>query len=301
MALLQQITERTFFIPGANNLGIVAIGDGGAIAIDTGLDKDTGRLIRKALDEARLVLHAIISTHHHADHIGGNDYLLRNIPDVKIYAPRIEASLIEHPLLEPIYLNMGAQPLAALHNKWLMAKGTPVHHLIDDEQIEIAGVLFDVLVLPGHSINQIGVAFDGVCFVADGFFGPAILEKHGIPYAHNVQAQLASFDGILQRGEQYFLPGHGDLLVRETLADVITMNRSAVERSSQIVFTALAEPGDVFTVARRVQQALELKLAGIPHFVIFVSAVAAHLTYLEAQGRAQVLFDERGMIWQHMV
>ncbi|MEM8530538.1 MAG: MBL fold metallo-hydrolase [Chloroflexota bacterium] len=301
MALLQQITERTFYIPGANNVGIVTTGDGGAVAIDTGLDKDTGRLIRKALDEAKLVLHAIVSTHHHADHIGGNDYLLRNIPGVKVYAPRIEASLIEHPLLEPVYLNMGAQPFGALHNKWLMAKGTPVHHVIDDEQIEIAGVLFDVLVLPGHSINQIGVALDGVCFVADGFFGPAILEKHGIPYAHNVQAQLASFDSILRRGEQYFLPGHGDLLIRESLAEVIVMNRSTVERSSQIVSTALAEPGDVFTVARRVQQILGLELAGIPHFVIFVSAVAAHLSYLEAQGQVQVTFDEHGMIWQHTV
>jgi glyoxylase-like metal-dependent hydrolase (beta-lactamase superfamily II) len=103
MAILQQITERTFYIAGANNLGIVATGDGGAIAIDTGLDKDTGRLIRKALDEARLTLRAILNTHHHADHIGGNDYLVRNLPGVEVYAPRLEAALIENPILEPIY------------------------------------------------------------------------------------------------------------------------------------------------------------------------------------------------------
>ncbi|NOK64059.1 MAG: MBL fold metallo-hydrolase [Chloroflexi bacterium AL-W] len=301
MALLQQITERTFFVPGANNLGIITTNDGGAIAVDTGLDKDTGRLVRKALDEANLTLQAIISTHHHADHVGGNDYLLRNMPDVVVYAPRVEASLIEHPLLEPIYLNMGAQPLAALHNKWLMAKGSPVHHLIDDKQIEVAGVWFDILALPGHSINQIGVAFDGVCFVADGFFGPAILEKHGIPYAHDVHAQLTSFDSILQRGEHCFLPGHGDLLERDSLAHVIAVNRSAVERSSQMVYAALGESGDLFAVARRVQQAMELRLAGIPHFAIFVSAVAAHLTYLEVEGLVHIVFDERGMIWQRAV
>src|SRR5262249_21757003 len=108
MPLLQPITGRAFYIPGANNLGIVATGDGGAIAIDTGLAKDTGRQIRKALDEARLALRAIISTHHHADHIGGNDSLARNLPGVEIYAPRLEAALIEHPILEPSYLHMGA-------------------------------------------------------------------------------------------------------------------------------------------------------------------------------------------------
>src|SRR5215218_2750503 len=143
MALLQPIAGRTSYIPGANNLGIVATGDGGAIAIDTGLDKDTGRLIRKALDEAHLTLRAIVSSHHHADHIGGNDYLVRNVLGVAVYAPRLEAALIENPLLEPLYLNMGAQPIAQLRNKWLMAKGTPVQHVIDGERLAIAGVDLD--------------------------------------------------------------------------------------------------------------------------------------------------------------
>ncbi len=59
MPLLQPIAGRAHYLPGSNNLGIVLTGDGGAIAIDTGLDKDTGRLLRKALDEARLTLRAI--------------------------------------------------------------------------------------------------------------------------------------------------------------------------------------------------------------------------------------------------
>src|SRR5262249_14386695 len=153
MSLLQPIAGRAHYIPGSNNLGVVVTGDGGAIAIDTGLDKDTGRLIRKALDAARLTLRAIVNTHHHADHIGGNDYLARNVAGLTIYAPRLEAALIEHPVLEPIYLNMGAAPLGALRNKWLMAKGTPVDRIVDGERFVVAGVEFEVIALPGHSIN----------------------------------------------------------------------------------------------------------------------------------------------------
>ena len=37
---------------------------------------------------------------------------------------------------------------------------------------------------------------------------------------------------------------------------------------------------------------LGLNLAGIPQYAIFVSAVAAHLSYLEAQGQARVELDE---------
>jgi len=298
MTILQQITERTFYIPGANNLGIVATGDGGAIAIDTGLDKDTGRLIRKALDEARLTLRAIANTHHHADHIGGNDYLVRNVPGVEVYAPRLEAALIEHPILEPIYLSMGAQPIAQLQNKWLMAKGTPVQHIIDGDRLTIAGVDLDIVALPGHSLGQIGVAIDGVCFAADGFFGATILQKHGIPYAQDVGAQLASLDRLAARNEHVFLPGHGDLTARGDLEELLALNQAAINRSTDLVYAALGEPGDLSAVARRVRAALGLNLFAIPQYAIFVSAVSAHLGYLAAQGRAHVDLDDRGMIWR---
>lgn len=297
MPLLQPIAGRAHYLPGANNLGIVLTGDGGAIAIDTGLDKDTGRLIRKALDEARLTLRAVINTHHHADHIGGNDYLARNIASITIYAPRLEAALIEHPVLEPIYLNMGAAPLSALRTKWLMAKGTTVDQLIDGERLTVAGVELEVIALPGHSINQVGLAVDGVCFAADGFFGAAILQKHGIPYAHDVGAQLASLDRLAARADRFYLPGHGDLTARDALEEILAANQAAITRSTKLVRDALAEPGELTTVARRVQHALRLSLAGIPQYTIFVSAVAAHLSYLEAQGHAQVALEDAGMVW----
>lgn len=298
MSLLQPIAGRTYYIPGANNLGIVATGDGGAIAIDTGLDKDTGRLIRKALDEARLALRAIINTHHHADHIGGNDYLTHNLPGVEVYAPPIEAALIEHPILEPIYLNMGARPLDALRNKWLMAKGTRVDHVIACERLEIGGVTLAVLALPGHSINQVGVAVDGVCFAADSFFGPAILRKHGVPYAQDVGAQLASLHELARRDDGYFLPGHGDLTRRDDLEEALAINQAAIERSTELVCAALTEPGDLQTIVGRVRHALDLPLNGIPHYAIFTSAIAAHLSYLEAQGLARVELEDAGMIWR---
>ncbi|MEO7911435.1 MAG: MBL fold metallo-hydrolase [Roseiflexaceae bacterium] len=297
MPLLQPIAGRAHYLPGSNNLGVVLTDDGGAIAIDTGLDKDTGRLLRKALDEANLRLRAIVNTHHHADHIGGNDYLVRNIADVTIHAPRLEAALIENPLLEPIYLNMGAAPLSALRTKWLMAKGTTVDHLIDGQRLMIAGVELEVIALPGHSINQIGLAINGVCFAADGFFGTAILQKHGIPYAHDVGAQLGSLDRLAVRADLFYLPGHGDLTARDALEAVLAANQSAIARSTQLVREALIEPGELTAVARRVQHALGLSLAGIPQYAIFVSAVAAHLSYLEAHGQARVALEDAGMVW----
>jgi glyoxylase-like metal-dependent hydrolase (beta-lactamase superfamily II) len=298
MPLLQSITTHTAYIPGANNLGVILTGDGGAITVDTGLDKDTGRMVRRALEEAGLRLRAIISTHHHADHIGGNDYLVRNLPGVAVYAPRLEAPFVENPLLEPIYLALGASPPAALRTKWLMAKGVPVDHLIDGATVEIAGVTLEVVALPGHSLGQIGVAFDGVCFAADGFFGPDVLAKHGVPYAHDVAAQIASLERLAARDERFFLSGHGELTLRDDLEATLRANRHAIERATDAVRAALAEPGDILAIACRVQKALGLTITGLPQYAIFASAVAAHLSYLEAQGAATLTMTDEGAVWR---
>lgn len=297
MSLLQSISEHTRYIPGANNLGIVLTGDGGAIAIDTGIDKDTGRAIRKALDEASLTLRAIISTHHHADHIGGNDYLVRAYPAVEVCAPRHEAALVEQPELEPIYLSLGAAPVAALKTKWLMAKGVPVTRIIEGNQFDVAGVSLEIIPLPGHSLNQIGVAYEGVCFAADGFFGPATLGKHGLPYAHDIAAQIESLRRLAARGDQFFLPGHGTLTPHSELAQAVEANIAAIEHATGLIREALAEPADLGTIASRVRHAYSLHFPALPQYMIFLSAINAHLSLLAARGEARIDLVDDSPVW----
>jgi glyoxylase-like metal-dependent hydrolase (beta-lactamase superfamily II) len=304
--MLQQITAHTFYLAGANNLGVIATANGEAIAIDTGIDKDTGRALRKALDTAGLRLRAIISTHHHADHVGGNAFLLRNLPGVTVYAAPLEAAIIENPILEPTYLFHGARPIAALRNRWVMAPGSPVHQLLgpldaiqrgDELQVAVADTALTIIGLPGHSPAQIGVSYEGVCFAADGFLGPAVLAKHGVPYAYDIDTQLASLERLAARPESFFLPGHGELTGRADLQATLDANRAAIEGSAAQVIAALAEPGTVDAITGRVLRAIERSPAGIPQYAIFVGAVAAYLSQLEGQGRARAELGPEGVVW----
>ncbi|HMO56389.1 MAG TPA: MBL fold metallo-hydrolase, partial [Roseiflexaceae bacterium] len=222
------------------------------------------------------------------------------LPGVVIYAPHHEAPLIEHPLLEPIYLHNGAHPWSALQTKWLMARGSPVDHRIDTGMLTIANVELEILPLAGHSLAQIGIAVDGVCFAADGFFGTDVLQKHGIPYAHDIKAQIDSLERLAQRREHFFLPGHGPLTPRAALAETISANRHAIETTTRIVLAALAEPADLASIARRVRHAAGYTFAGIPQYAIFTSVIAAYLSYLEAGGQAGATLTDAGIIWRRL-
>ena len=91
-----------------------------AVVVDPG----AATPVQQALDDRGLALAAILVTHHHADHAGGVDAL----------RPRLEGP-VWGPAREPI--------------------PAPYTPLVDGERIEVLGVRFEVLAVPGHTAGHI--------------------------------------------------------------------------------------------------------------------------------------------------
>lgn len=296
---LVPLGTRGFYLPGANNLGLVANDAGEAVAIDTGIDKDTGRALKKAAEAAGLRIVAIVSTHHHADHIGGNDFLLRNLPGIEVWAPAAEAPLISNPELEPTCLYGGARAPQALRGKWLLSKGSLVHHQLPADAVTIAGITFDVLEVPGHSPGQVAVAADGTCFAADCCFGIEVIAKHGVPFGYDIRQQQASISKLGTTEYQRYLPAHGSLIAAAELHEaLIVPNLAAIARAQEAVLGALAEPTSLPSIVSSACQALSHTLAGIPQYYLFSTTVAAYLSWLEAEGLAVLEFASGEPRWR---
>lgn len=282
------VKERAGYFPGSVNVGIL-LGDTGAILIDSGLDTQNAKKLKKGLDEIGQKLVAIVQTHAHADHFGGNAYLLGQFPDAMVYAPELEEAIIRYPLLEPVYLGMGASPLKELKNKFLLAEASRVDRILPSAgTIAIDGVTLELISLPGHSYNQIGIAAEGICYAADSFFGVETLKKHMLPFLVDARETLHSLAKLQATNYDGYLPGHGSF---ETSVDtVLEANISCHQELLARIEALFATEATLEEGLMHLCNQLEIKLDNLSGYVLFRTAFMGYLVGLLQEERITYRF-----------
>ncbi len=294
----QPIYEQIGYFKGAVNQGIV-IGSSGAILIDTGLDKQAARKLIRLLNELSQKPIAIINTHAHADHFGGNQELLAHYGEqLKVFAPIFEETAIRYPIWEPTYLYGGAYPLVELENKFLLAPSSPVHTVIEPGKLEIDGIELDVIPLYGHSYRQMGIGFQGILFAADGFYGREVLDKHPIPFHVDTKETLSTLERLMDLPFDYLIPGHGEAIHSQLeRVETMTQNRRVYERVNQLITQALIEPKTMDQLQAIISQQLGIRAANAGSYLLYRTAIQSHLKYLlDHQAVTQEIHDNH-WIW----
>lgn len=169
-----------------------------ALVIDPGLEPD---LILEFLRDRELDVAAILCTHGHADHIGGNEVLKSAYPAAPIITGANEAAL-----LTDADLNLSA-PFG------LPIVSPPADQLVrEGDVLEIAGVRLEVLDIPGHSPGHVVFVYRGdPCQV----FGGDVLFRGSVGRTDfpGGSAEVL-FKGIRSKlfllpGNTVIYPGHG--------------------------------------------------------------------------------------------
>jgi glyoxylase-like metal-dependent hydrolase (beta-lactamase superfamily II) len=295
MSQLLPLSPRTFYLPSAVNCGVVSTGDGGCILIDTGGSDDHAKKLLKACHAANLEPKAIVNTHSHADHHGGNAYVYKML-ELPIYAPIFEESILRYPILEPIYLWSGARAHKSLENRFLLAAPSPARVLNEPGKRQIAGVELEFIEVSGHAHIQFAVLFDGVLFAADAVFGQAVLSKHPLSFVVDTHLAKEAILTVQNCGAKLVLPGHG-----EPTTDIEALcqaNLQSLSRASQAVVSACFEPATLPEVLERVCAMLELEMSDLTRYVLNQTAILAHLTDLEEQGLVYHRVVRNKLLWQ---
>ena len=283
---LLSLAPGVLYLPGAVNSLVVEDGHGGALVVDTGLDDSHARKLLRALEARGLTPGAILNTHSHADHIGGNAFLVGRFPEIKIFAPPLEDAIIRSPVLEPIYL-FGARPPRELQNKFLMAQPSPARLAPEPGLTRIAGVELELIEVAGHASLMYAVRVGEVLYAADALFGPAALARHPLTFCMDSTlqkesaAKLTKLDGL-----RVTLPGHGD--PTDDLPALVQENLSSYARTTEAVREAARTPATVDELLRRVTAHFGLEVGQLGAALLNRSVVSAHLTELLEAGEVSL-------------
>ena len=291
---LVALSDGIHYLPGAVNVGVIDDRAGGCVLIDSGADKDHAKRLLKACRAALLEPVAIVNTHTHADHYGGNAYLQEAL-GIPAYSPIFEEATLRYPILEPIGLWSGARPPVALQNKWLLAPASGTKILNEAGLREIAGVALELIDVSGHAHIQFAVRVRDVLFASDAVFGASILQKYPLQFMVDVQHVREAIEAVRSSTARVTLPGHG-----EPTSDVATLcdaNLAALERASNAVLLACGEAATLPEVLERVCAMLEVTIEDLTRYVLNQTAVLAHLTDLEEHGLVRLEVIRNRLVW----
>ncbi len=290
---LVEISKIIAYIPGAVNIGVLRNGERCAV-IDTGLDKDSGRNIKKELEAAGLKLEAIINTHSHADHFGGNDYLVRNL-GAKVYAPSIESGIIQNPILEPIYLFNGASPIRNLRNKFVLAKPSPVDTIIEPGKLEVIGLEVEIIPLPGHCFNQIGVLIDDALFCADTVFSRRVLEKYKIPVVQDVKNHIETLGKLSDMSYSFYVPAH--TRPRADIKELVQSNLETTQGIIRDIKKLIETPRTTEQVVSELATQYGLDLTVVQQYYLIQMTVMAYLGYIYDEKMSDIKMENNQLYW----
>jgi len=164
-----------------------------AVVVDPGGDAPE---ILRVLGEQRVECRAILVTHGHWDHLGG-------VADLaEATGAPVHMAEAERALLEQVN---GFTPPGVEFRPY-----TPDVLLKGDETLDLAGIAFETLSVPGHSPAHLAYYADGALFSGDVLFAGAV-GRYDLPGA-DWETLLASIRMLAERlpPDTIVYPGHGE-------------------------------------------------------------------------------------------
>lgn len=300
LGVLLPLAERIWVVPGGVNIGVLLNDDGQAVLVDTGLnDTSAKRALKVVREELGAEVTAILTTHAHADHFGGNATVVKRT-GAAVHAPAFDEAFLRYPLLQPIFLYGGADPLDSLRGRFLLADASPVDFIVQPGSHEVAGIRIEAVPLFGHSPGQLGYLVNGVFFCADVVLPASVLDKYRLPYLFSLSDHLQAMDRARAIEHAVAVPGHGPILEPAALHALIDQNEALMQQVLDAVLDLTAAPVTAESVLVNLLRRFEAPVTDASSFYLLQPTALAFLSHLERAGQITHQISEGQSLWQRV-
>lgn len=291
-----RLGDGNYVLVGGSNIGAI-VQEGRAVMIDAGLDKDAAKKALRAVESEGASVVAVIITHGHADHFGGAGWLAQQT-GAPVYGSPLEGVFAAQPLLEPLFLYSGAAPIAELRGKFTLARqGVDVMTSLEAGLRAIGGMALDIIPLPGHAPQQIGIAHGETLYCGDVVFPEETLARHPILFCADMDAWLTTLTRLSALPYAWYVPGHGEPV--QTIAALAERTAARLREIRMWVWESLAPPQEAHSVLRAVAARYGITFAAPQFFFLALTTIHAALTSLQTAGEVVVEMVENQMVWRH--
>lgn len=215
--------------------------EGGYLLVDTGMTKETGRLLnllgKNGVDTSKI--NYIFLTHHHSDHSGNVKWLLEKT-DARLIVHKRAASYLKQGVMREVRgAHLVSKVPAWVYNNFIDYSYTPVpirdtDLIVDGDNISLRDIGIDgsILYTPGHTTCSISLLLDsGEAFVGD----LAVRRFHpGPTFAEDIDEIYMSWKKLIDAGAKLICPAHDSPFTVDVLLKVLdrTSDNNAQGRSA---------------------------------------------------------------------
>jgi glyoxylase-like metal-dependent hydrolase (beta-lactamase superfamily II) len=292
---LERLLGNVYYLPAASNIGLIVADDRRAILVDTGVGQRSGRQLLHMLEQQGLTLAAILNTHCHGDHVGGNAYLVEHT-GAQVYAPRYDAVVLQYPLWGTMFLFNGADPLDELRTPRFAAEPCEADVIVSEGQMEIAGVSVLPVALPGHTSTHTGYLINDVFFIGDILAGDVELANTALSYAYSVTQRLASLAKLRGYRCAYYVLGHGN--VERDITGLTERNIAHIRDVLEFIKGFLAQgDAEASAIFEAVCAHYGIVLCNIRQYSLLYSTLHSFLSHLGNSGEIAFVIRNSHLIW----
>ena len=239
---LQHVRGKTWVAAASTALLVVyRMTDTDIILIDTGYARLDRTGLAALIENNGLRLRGIICSHAHFDHSGNVRYLQQR------YGAKAAAHIIE--------AGIAVNPDAYRANYIALTYGKSREYFLDecftadvvigpeDDYLDLCGVRFGILPLPGHTAGHIGVVTpDNVAYVGDCLIDRQQIDKAKLPTSMFIARDLQSKALLRQSRFDAYVIAHKTVITEQTeLAALVDSNCDFIYRKADELLEDLAD------------------------------------------------------------